>query len=94
MLVIKILSQLTTIAFITLSLFSCKPKSASQIENNTKIYIDTLVDQKEVFDTVFNIRLSRDSLNRFLEKPFDLYCFKKKVGGTNSGGGRNEDYYF
>jgi hypothetical protein len=89
----NLLSLLVIIAFASLILSSCKPKTNAEFANQSDGEIDTLTNQEVVIDTSFYTPISRDSLNRFLEKPFNLYNFKKKVGGTNSGGGRNEDYF-
>lgn len=37
---------------------------------------------------------TRDNLNAFLEKPFDLHTFKKVQGMANSGGSGKEAYFF
>ncbi len=41
-----------------------------------------------------DLSINRDSINEFLDNPFDLYQFKKIKRMSNSGGGSPEDYFF
>lgn len=59
-----------------------------------KSEIDSLTKQEEPQQVVKEIQPKRFNIDSFLQKPFDLYEFKKKKGGANSGGANVNNNYF
>ena len=61
------------------------------IDNSLKM--DSIKTEKLAVKINQDIPINRDSINNFLDNPFDLYQFKKIKKMSNSGGVRQEDYF-
>jgi len=66
------------------SKYSQKNKKSSIIKKSENVKHKHIQDKKS----------NRDTINKFLNKPFDLFKFKEKKRMSNSGIGRKESYYF
>jgi len=79
-----------------LCLQSCQQKTKTESNQNlidSSQKKDSVTTEKLVVKLNQDVAANRDSINNFLDKPFDLYEFKKTKKMSNSGGGRNKDYY-
>lgn len=54
---------------------------------------DSLKTKKSVAKVGQDVTVHRDSVNEFLDNPFDFYQFKKIKRMSNSGDGRQKDYF-
>ncbi len=91
--IMKILIIILSVLF---CLLSCQQKSEEKSNGHSiavsQLYDSTKID-KPTDEVTKEISVNRDSINDFLDSPFDLYEFKKTKKMSNSGGGRNEEYY-
>lgn len=79
-----------------LCLQSCQQKTKTeenQYNVDSSLKKGSVANEKLEVKINQNIPVNRDSINNFLDKPFDLYEFKKTKKMSNSGGGRNKEYY-
>lgn len=64
------------------------------MESNQNLIDSSLKKDSETTEKLNqDVAVNRDSINDFLDKPFELYEFKKTKKMSNSGGGKNKDYY-
>ncbi len=76
---------------------SCQKRAeeeANQYSIENPLLQDSIVAEEPTLKTLPNTAINRDSLDIFLDKPFDFYKFKKIKGGSNSTIGKQEDYFF
>jgi hypothetical protein len=77
-------------------LLSCQNKSEEKLDGRSiaiSQQYDITKTDKPTNKVIKEVSVNRDSINDFLDNPFDLYEFKKTKKMSNSGGGRNEEYY-
>ena len=92
----NIMKNLIFILSIFLCLQSCQQKTKTESNQNpvdNSLKKDSVKTDKLVVKINQNATVNRDSINDFLDNPFDLYQFKKIKKMSNSGGGRQEDYF-
>ncbi len=67
-----------------------KPETINETQN-----ADTITKSKTIKNNQILAKQNElTHIDSFLLKPFDLYNFKKKKGGTNSGGCNKKSYFF
>ena len=90
------MKNLAVILSVLFCLQSCQQKSGTKSNNysaeESQVY-DSVETEKSIAKVIKTVLVNRDSINDFLDNPFDLYEFKKTKKMSNSGGGRNEEYY-
>lgn len=89
------MKNLIIIISVVFCLQSCQQKSETESNENSDSISqkdDSIKSDKQITKLIKEASVNRDSINQFLDKPFDLYGFKK-IKGANSTGGRNEEYY-
>ncbi|MGB0869636.1 MAG: hypothetical protein ACPGSD_08555 [Flavobacteriales bacterium] len=90
------MKKLILILSVLFGLQSCQKKEESQTNQDyteTSIKKNLVETEKLVVKEKQDLSVNRDSINDFLDNPFDLYQFKKIKKMSNSGGGRQEDYF-
>ncbi|WP_417612244.1 hypothetical protein [Owenweeksia hongkongensis] len=77
-------------------LLSCQSPVDNSVRNITPVVDSSAYFEPRIKVIKGDIPLltNRDSINDFLNEPFDLFKFKEKKRGANSGGGTIQEYFF
>jgi len=71
---------------------SCKSKTSNGV-NQPSINSATKEPESLTTEETPNNSVNRDSVNIFLERPFDYFKLKKIIGSPNSTGDKQKEYY-
>ena len=90
------MKKIIFISIVFLCFQSCQHRSESKPSQSLKqaekrpeiVEVQNLEDEVKL-----NVTINRDSINNFLNKPFDLINFKEATKGANSTSGEQEEYY-
>lgn len=83
--------------FVLVCLFSCEHNIDNTSDQTTYYHnhhYDSLSFEKQIEEVNDDETVYRDSINDFLDNPFDYHAFKRVKKMSNSGSGRKETYYF